>query len=152
MSYWDCSGPHMCPHRRCRDAQRIVPLLYLAQVEALNCALGSAYFLLKLSMCIPLRAQKQPEGRQRRGHDENIGIFIIFNQAWDLRYQIWDSGGLRHPTCHVNGPQPNCRRTPLHLPLPRRDHSHRPMRGGTFMCPSEHMITVRSGGNRNVVL
>lgn len=105
MSYWDCSCPHLCPHRRCRDAQRIVPLLYLAHVEALNCALGSAYFLLKLSVCIPLRALKQPEGRQRRGHNENIGIFIVFDQAWDLRYQIWDSGGLRHRTCHVNGPQ-----------------------------------------------
>ena len=86
MSYWGCSFPH----RKCRDAQRIVPLLYLAQVVALHklhcAALGSAYFVFRLSVCIPLPALKQPEGRQQRGHDENIGIFIILNQARDLRY------------------------------------------------------------------
>jgi hypothetical protein len=44
------------PHRKCRDAQRIVALLHLADVEVLHCALGPVYFVFKLSICIPRRA------------------------------------------------------------------------------------------------
>lgn len=39
-------------HRKCRDAQRILPLLYFAQAEALHCGLGPTYFVLKLGVCI----------------------------------------------------------------------------------------------------